>query len=55
MDAFEAAYNFRYEEPGANSIVTHKRNAEASVRVKDSSRKKARQAANERKEAENVR
>ena len=51
-DAFEAAYNFRFEEPGGAEIVTHARNVEGSLRRKDTKRKDARDRRKERKEEE---
>eukprot|EP00793_Prasinoderma_coloniale_P001837 PRCOL_00003643-RA len=46
-DAFEAAYNFRFEEPGGANIVSHARAQDATVR-KDP-KKERRKAARERK------
>lgn len=51
-DAFESAYNFRFEDPEAAQITTHSRDVEASVRRKDDSRKRKRQSVSERKELE---
>ena len=52
MDHFEQKYNFRFEEPNAATIVSHARNVgeEETMRRKDSSRKLARERANERKQ-----
>ncbi|KAG2432858.1 hypothetical protein HXX76_008591 [Chlamydomonas incerta] len=50
-DAFEAKYNFRYEEPGADRIVTHPRNVEGTVRKEDDRRKRQRDAKKARQEA----
>ena len=52
MENFEREYNFRFEEPNAATIVSHARNvnAEETMRRKESSRKLARQRAQERKE-----
>ncbi|ORX37669.1 hypothetical protein BD324DRAFT_622820 [Kockovaella imperatae] len=51
-EEFESAYNFRYEEPGAETIHTHPRNIDTLVRRTDDSRKLKRAAREERKEAE---
>ena len=51
-DAFEAAYNFRFEEPGGGEIVTHARSVESSLRRKDTGRKEARERRKERKAEE---
>lgn len=51
-DNFEAAYNFRFEDPEGNTIVTHPRNIEGSVRNTKDKRKQKRKERNERKEAE---
>ena len=51
-DNFEAAYNFRFEDPEGNTIVTHPRNVEGSVRNTKDKRKQKRKERNERKEAE---
>ncbi|GIL45728.1 hypothetical protein Vafri_2894 [Volvox africanus] len=50
MDAFEAKYNFRYEEPGADRIITHPRNIEGIVRKPDEKRKRQRDAKKQRLE-----
>ncbi|GLC34476.1 hypothetical protein PLESTB_001257000 [Pleodorina starrii] len=50
MDAFEAKYNFRYEEPGADRIITHPRNIEGVVRKPDDKRKRQRDAKKQRLE-----
>ena len=42
MDAFEAKFNFRYQDPDAALIVTHARDQDTSMRKKDTSRKEAR-------------
>ncbi len=51
-DHFEASYNFRFEEPGADRIPTFPRNLPNTVRRQDSTRKDARARKQERKEAE---
>lgn len=48
-DAFEAAYNFRFEEPGGTTIVTHARTVEGSMRRKDDKRKQDRERQKETK------
>ncbi|PNH07982.1 Protein KRI1 [Tetrabaena socialis] len=48
MDAFEAKYNFRFEEPGADRIITHPRTIEGIVRKPDEKRKRQRNAKKER-------
>ncbi|GIL71939.1 hypothetical protein Vretimale_611 [Volvox reticuliferus] len=50
VDAFEAKYNFRYEEPGADRIITHPRNIEDTVRKPDDKRKRQRDAKKQRLE-----
>ncbi|KAL4456193.1 hypothetical protein ABPG74_014154 [Tetrahymena malaccensis] len=51
-DRFEAKYNFRYEEPGANEVVTYGRKAQDSLRQKDSTRAEKRKEREERKKEE---
>jgi protein KRI1 len=51
-DEFETEYNFRFEEPGAATIVTHPRQIDSAVRRGDDTRKLKRQAREERKAAE---
>eukprot|EP00198_Chlamydomonas_reinhardtii_P001016 XP_001690351.1 predicted protein [Chlamydomonas reinhardtii] len=46
-----AKYNFRYEEPGADRIITHPRNVEGTVRKEDDRRKRQRDAKKARQEA----
>jgi protein KRI1 len=50
--AFEAHYNFRYEEPGSGQLVTHPRQIEGTVRKEDDRRKKNRAEKAARKLAE---
>jgi protein KRI1 len=50
--AFEANYNFRYEEPGSGQLVTHPRQIEGTVRKEDDRRKKNRAEKAARKLAE---
>ena len=52
MDAYEAKYNFRFEDPNAATITSHARNAgaEESLRRPDDTRKQARERQKERKE-----
>ena len=52
VDEFEAKHNFRFEEPGANNILTYPRTIEDSVRNKASKRKLAREAKKKRKAEE---
>jgi protein KRI1 len=54
MEAYETAYNFRYEDPNAATITSHARNALASetMRRKEETRKLARERKKERKEEE---
>ncbi|KAF5829462.1 hypothetical protein DUNSADRAFT_16043 [Dunaliella salina] len=51
-DRFEAAYNFRFEEPGTAKIASHPRVIEGTVRKEDDRRKRQREAKKQRKEAE---
>uniref|UniRef100_A0A7S3VJ15 Kri1-like C-terminal domain-containing protein n=1 Tax=Dunaliella tertiolecta TaxID=3047 RepID=A0A7S3VJ15_DUNTE len=51
-DRFEAAYNFRFEEPGTAKIASHPRVIEGIVRKEDDRRKRQREAKKQRKEAE---
>ena len=53
-DAFEAAYNFRYEEPGGATLVSHPRDV-PGVRRPDSRRASARAAREARKAEERAR
>ncbi|CBZ55708.1 hypothetical protein NCLIV_061330 [Neospora caninum Liverpool] len=43
-DAFEAAYNFRFEEEGGSAIQGHARRVEGSVRQKNDKRRRQREA-----------
>ena len=51
-EAFEHKYNFRFEEPGADRLVSHSRHIEGLVRREDSKRKDKRKKVRERKESE---
>ncbi|KAI9332897.1 hypothetical protein DFJ73DRAFT_855074 [Zopfochytrium polystomum] len=52
VDDFEREYNFRFEEEGADNIVTYSRDVPNSMRRKDTKRSEARKAAKSRKEEE---
>lgn len=54
MDAYETAYNFRFEDPNAATITSHARNAldGETMRRADDTRKQARLRKQERKELE---
>ncbi|KAJ3136358.1 KRRI-Interacting protein 1 [Physocladia obscura] len=54
VDRFEQQYNFRYEEGGGDSIVTHSRNIEDSMRRKDTRRSEQRAARKARKAEEKL-
>ncbi|PPR06766.1 hypothetical protein CVT26_003916 [Gymnopilus dilepis] len=49
---FEASYNHRFEEPGADTIPTYPRNLPSLVRRPDTTRKEARERRKQRKEEE---
>ncbi|KAJ3267088.1 KRRI-Interacting protein 1, partial [Borealophlyctis nickersoniae] len=49
---FERQHNFRYEEEGSTTVITHARNIEGTLRRKDDRRKREREARAQRKEEE---
>ena len=51
-DAFEAKYNFRFEQAGSSEIATHARDVVGSMRRKDDARRKKREERKERKAGE---
>ena len=51
-EEFERAHNFRFEEGGSASVITHARDVANSMRRKDDKRKQDRERYNERKELE---
>ncbi|CAG9316274.1 kri1 [Blepharisma stoltei] len=54
-EKFEHVYNYRFEEEGAEKIITHSRQVEGSVRLKDNKRKEQRENLKERKMKEKIR
>lgn len=54
VDQFEAKYNFRFEEPEGEQVVTHAREIPGSMRRPDDRRKRAREARKLRKEKEKL-
>ncbi|XP_026193991.1 protein KRI1 homolog [Cyclospora cayetanensis] len=54
-EAFEASYNFRFEEEGGTNIQGHPRVISDSVRQKDDKRKRAREKKQKQKEEEQLR
>jgi len=53
-DTFEAKYNFRFEEEGAEKIESHPRTLETSVRRKEKARKRQRLEKRDRKNSEKI-
>jgi protein KRI1 len=51
-EQFEHTYNFRFEEPGGNTLSTHPRQIEGTVRKEDDRRKQKRKEKKERLQAE---
>lgn len=51
-DEFETRYNFRFEEEGGHAIASHARNVNDSVRVRENSRKRARDDKKARQESD---
>ncbi len=49
-EEFETEMNFRFEQPGADQVITYSRNIEGSMRREDSKRKAQREAKQMRKE-----
>ncbi len=54
VDAFEAQYNFRFEDPDGTQMKSHARETLSSLRRPDERRKKAREAKKARKEKEKL-
>lgn len=52
MDEYQAKYNFRYEEPGADKITQFPRDIPESIRLKPESRKEKRKKTLLRKKEE---
>lgn len=55
MEEFEEKYNFRYEEPGADQVITYPREVPDSMRLEDSKRKEKRKEKAEKLKEEKVR
>ena len=53
-EEYEARVNFRFEQPGADKVLTFPRKIEGSIRVQDTRRKETRKARMERKNAERL-
>jgi protein KRI1 len=51
-EEYEKTYNFRFEESGANRVVSYSRNVEGSMRRNDDTRKKERRERKDRKRLE---
>mmetsp|Transcript_4433 Transcript_4433/g.11343 ORF Transcript_4433/g.11343 Transcript_4433/m.11343 type:complete len:503 (+) Transcript_4433:1-1509(+) len=54
-DKFEAQYNFRFEEPGGDTIESHPRFDDSTVRRRESTRKRQRDSKKQRKQEEKER
>ncbi len=54
VDAFEAKYNFRFEEPDGIQVASHARGVSDSLRRPDDRRKRAREAKKLRKDKEKL-
>lgn len=52
MEEFEEKYNFRFEQPGGDQIVTYSRHVDGSMRREDNKRKEQRAARKMKKEEE---
>lgn len=52
MEDYEEKYNFRFEEKQGANIMTHARNTDDTLRIKDTSRKTKREALSKRKAEE---
>lgn len=52
MEEFEERYNFRFEQPGAERVVTFARQIEGSMRREDDARKRQREAKKLRRDVE---
>ena len=51
-EEFEHKYNFRFEEPGGDKLVSHSRHIEGLIRREDTKRRDKRKKVKERKESE---